>query len=408
MSDRTPRDERIESLKRSLQERILVLDGAMGSMIQGFGLEEADFRGEHFKDHPSEVQGDNELLSLTRPDVIRQIHDRFFEAGADMIETNTFGSNAVSQADYALEHTVRDLNLASAKIARESADAWTKKDPSKPRFVAGAIGPTPKTLSLSPDVNDPAARTIAFDALCRAYREQVETLIEGDVDVLLVETIFDTLNAKAALVAIDEVFEATGIRLPIMISVAITDASARTLSGQTVDAFWRSVSHANPLSVGVNCSLGATDMRPHVAELSSIADCYVSSYPNAGLPNAFGEYDEVPSTTGGLLGEFATSGLVNIVGGCCGTTPAHIKAIVQAVEGVAPRSIPENDSLDTYYSGLETLIIRSDSNFQMIGERTNVTGSARFRKLIRSIRSAAERIYSTSTWMRACSTAKPP
>ena len=382
MSERAPRDERIKSLKRSLGERILVLDGAMGTMVQGFGLEEADFRGEHFKDHPSELQGDNELLSLTRPDVIRQIHDQFLEAGADLIETNTFGSNAVSQADYALEYSVRDLNLASAKIARDSADAWTAEDPSKPRFVAGAIGPTPKTLSLSPDVNDPAARSITFDALCRAYREQVDALTEGDVDVLLVETIFDTLNAKAALVAIDEAFEATGIRLPIMISVAITDASARTLSGQTVDAFWRSVAHANPLSIGVNCSLGATDMRPHVAELSRIAECYISSYPNAGLPNAFGEYDEEPETTAELLGEFATSGLVNFVGGCCGTTPPHIKAIAQAVEGVAPRPIPENDSLDTYYSGLETLVIRSDSNFQMIGERTNVTGSARFRKLI--------------------------
>jgi 5-methyltetrahydrofolate--homocysteine methyltransferase len=382
MTQRASREERIESLKRSLEERILVLDGAMGSMIQGYGLEETDFRGSFFKDHPSELQGDNELLSLTRPDVIRQIHDQFFEAGADLIETNTFGSNAVSQSDYALEHTVRDLNLASAKIARESADAFTEKDPSKPRFVAGAIGPTPKTLSLSPDVNDPAARSITFDALCQAYREQVEALIEGDVDVLLVETIFDTLNAKAALVAIDEAFEATGIRLPIMISVAITDASARTLSGQTVDAFWRSVAHANPLSVGVNCSLGATDMRPHVAELARIADCYISSYPNAGLPNAFGEYDEEPSTTGELVGEFATSGLVNFVGGCCGTTPPHIKAIARAVEGVAPRPVPENESLDTYYAGLEPLVIRSDSNFQMIGERTNVTGSARFRKLI--------------------------
>ena len=382
MTQRASREERIESLKRSLEERILVLDGAMGSMIQGYGLEETDFRGTLFKDHPSELQGDNELLSLTRPDVIRQIHDQFFEAGADLIETNTFGSNAVSQSDYALEHTVRDLNLASAKIARESADAFTEKDPSKPRFVAGAIGPTPKTLSLSPDVNDPAARSITFDTLCQAYREQVEALIEGDVDVLLVETIFDTLNAKAALVAIDEAFEATGIRLPIMISVAITDASARTLSGQTVDAFWRSVAHVNPLSVGVNCSLGAADMRPHVAELARIADCYISSYPNAGLPNAFGEYDEEPSTTGELVGEFATSGLVNFVGGCCGTTPPHIKAIARAVEGVAPRPVPENESLDTYYAGLEPLVIRSDSNFQMIGERTNVTGSARFRKLI--------------------------
>ena len=387
MSDGSPSDgparaERIALLERLLRERILVLDGAMGTMVQAVGLEEADFRGEHFPDHPSELKGDNELLSLTRPDVIRDIHDAFYEAGADIVETNTFGSNAISQADYALEHTVRDLNLASARIARASADAWTAKQPEKPRFVAGAIGPTPKTLSLSPDVNDPGARTLTFEQLERAYREQIDALIEGGVDVLLVETIFDTLNAKAALFAIEEAFEAFGERLPIMISVAITDASGRTLSGQTVDAFWRSVSHVRPLSVGVNCSLGATDMRPHVAELARIADCYVSSYPNAGLPNAFGEYDEAPATTGELVGEFATSGLVNFVGGCCGTTPDHIRAIAQAVEGVAPREVPESDPETTYFSGLETLVIRSDSNFQMIGERTNVTGSARFRKLI--------------------------
>jgi 5-methyltetrahydrofolate--homocysteine methyltransferase len=332
--DRPPRTERLEQLQRALRERILVLDGAMGSMIQGFGLEEKDFRGSHFTDHPSELQGDNELLSLTRPDVIRKIHDDFFAAGADIIETNTFGANAISQADYALEHTARDLNLASARIAAEAAAEWTARNPSKPRFVAGAVGPTPKTLSISPDVNDPSARSLTFVELQRAYREQVDALIDGDVDVLLVETIFDTLNAKAALVAIDEAFEASGIRLPIMISVAITDASGRTLSGQTVDAFWRSVAHARPLSVGVNCSLGATDMRPHVAELAQIADCYVTSYPNAGLPNAFGEYDEAPATTGELVGEFATSGLVNVVGGCCGTTPAHIQAIAEAVANV--------------------------------------------------------------------------
>jgi len=382
MSENAPRLERIENLKRLLEERILVLDGAMGSMVQNVGLEEADFRRDHFEDHPSDLKGDNELLSLTRPDVIRDIHDAFYEAGADMVETNTFGSNAIAQADYDLAHTVRDLNLASAKIAREAADAWTAKDPSKPRFVAGAVGPTPKTLSLSPDVNDPAARSLTFDELYAAYREQVEALIEGDVDVLLVETIFDTLNAKAALVAVEDAFDAVGIRLPVMISVAITDASGRTLSGQTVDAFWRSVAHVEPLSVGVNCSLGATEMRPHVAELARIADCLVSSYPNAGLPNAFGDYDEEPATTGELVGEFATSGLVNIVGGCCGTTPPHIKAITEAVAGVPPRRPPEPDSTTTYYSGLEPLVIRSDSNFQMIGERTNVTGSARFRKLI--------------------------
>jgi 5-methyltetrahydrofolate--homocysteine methyltransferase len=384
MSGRPPRPERIDILKQRLTERILVLDGAMGSMVQGYGLVEADFRGSHFKDHGSDLQGDNELLSLTRPDVIREIHDQFFEAGADIVETNTFGANAISQADYNLDRgtVVRDLNLASAKIAREVADTWTARDASKPRFVAGAIGPTPKTLSLSPDVNDPAARSLTFDALRQAYREQAEALIAGDVDLLLIETIFDTLNAKAALVAVDEAFESTGVSLPIVISVAITDASGRTLSGQTVDAFWRSVAHAEPLAVGVNCSLGATDMRPHVAELAKIADCHISSYPNAGLPNAFGEYDEEPEVTGELVGEFATSGLVNIVGGCCGTTPAHIRCIAEAVSGVAPRVTPNPSEGVSYYSGLETLVIRSDSNFQMIGERTNVTGSARFRKLI--------------------------
>ncbi|MEZ4331974.1 MAG: methionine synthase [Myxococcota bacterium] len=386
MPTRPSRAQRLESLQRALSERILVLDGAMGSMIQTYGLAEADFRRGRFEDHPSDLKGDNELLCLTRPDVIRAIHDQYFEAGADIAETNTFGSNAVSQADYGLERTVRELNLAAARIARESADAFTARDPSRPRFVAGAVGPTPKTLSISPDVNDPAARSLDFEALARAYREQVEALIDGEVDLLLVETIFDTLNAKAALVAIDEVFEARGLRLPIMISVAITDASGRTLSGQTVDAFWRSIAHAKPLSVGVNCSLGATEMRPHVAELARIADCRISSYPNAGLPNAFGDYDEAPTTTGRLVGEFATSGLVNIVGGCCGTTPAHIREIARSVEGVAPRPLPPAAPAPaertTYFSGLETLAIRRDSNFQMIGERTNVTGSAKFRKLI--------------------------
>jgi len=383
---RPDRTERIATLHRLLAERILVLDGAMGSMIQTYGLSEQDFRAGHFEDHPRDLKGDNELLSLTRPDVIREIHDRYFAAGADIAETNTFGSNAISQADYGLESSVRALNLASARIARESADAFTAQDPKKPRFVAGAVGPTPKTLSISPDVNDGSARSLTFDALRAAYREQVEALIDGDVDLLLVETIFDTLNAKAALVAIDEVLAERGLRLPIMISVAITDASARTLSGQTIDAFWRSVAHANPLSVGVNCSLGATEMRPHVAEFSRIAGCHISSYPNAGLPNAFGEYDEAPATTGRLVGEFAASGLVNIVGGCCGTTPPHIQAIAESVAGVAPRPLPPRDEnpgeRPTYFSGLETLTIRSDSNFQMIGERTNVTGSARFRKLI--------------------------
>ena len=381
-------DSSTHPIVAALRERILVIDGAMGTMIQGFGLEEADFRGDAGAPHglaeqPGELKGDNELLSLTRPDVIDQIHDAFLAAGADIVETNTFGSNAIAQADYGTERLCFELNVASARIARETCERWTAKTPDKPRFVAGAIGPTPKTLSLSPDVNDPGFRTLDFDTLRNAYKEQTRGLLEGGVDVLLVETIFDTLNAKAALVAIDEVFEETGSRLPIMISVAITDASGRTLSGQTVDAFYRSVAHAKPLSVGVNCSLGATDMRPYVAELSQIASCHVSSYPNAGLPNAFGEYDEAPTTTGELVGEFAASGLVNIVGGCCGTTPDHIAAIARAVEGKAPRALPEPDRV-TRYSGLETLTIRDDSNFQMIGERTNVTGSARFRRLIKN------------------------
>ncbi|MCA9509916.1 MAG: methionine synthase, partial [Myxococcales bacterium] len=366
-----------------LRERILVLDGAMGTMIQGFGLGEADFRGDRLRDHASDLKGNNELLSLTRPDVIGEIHERFLAAGADILETNTFGANAIAQADYGTQALVRELNVASARVAREAAERWTARTPDKPRFVAGAIGPTPKTLSLSPDVNDPAFRTLTFAELRDAYAEQVHGLLDGGVDVLLVETIFDTLNAKAALVAIDEVSEARGVRLPIMISVAITDASGRTLSGQTVDAFYRSVAHARPLSVGVNCSLGATEMRPHVAELAEIATCLVTSYPNAGLPNAFGEYDEAPRRTGELVGEFARSGLVNMVGGCCGTTPEHIAEIARAVEGIAPRVPPEPDHL-TRFSGLETLTIRPDSNFQMIGERTNVTGSARFRKLVKA------------------------
>ena len=373
----------IHPIEALLRERILLLDGAMGTMIQRYDLTEEDFRGDRLADHPQELKGNNELLSLTRPDVIEQIHDAFFEAGCDIVETNTFGSNAISQSDYSTEALSHELNVASARIARSAAERWTAKTPDKPRFVAGAVGPTPKTLSLSPDVNDPAFRTMSFNQLRSAYAEQVQALMDGGVDLLLVETIFDTLNAKAALVAVDDVFKARGERLPIMISVAITDASGRTLSGQTVDAFYRSVAHANPLSVGVNCSLGATDMRQYVAELSNIASCHVSSYPNAGLPNAFGEYDEQPPTTGELVGEFATSGLVNIVGGCCGTTPEHIYEIGQAIAGVAPRALPEPDGI-TRFSGLETLEIRSDANFQMIGERTNVTGSARFRKLIKN------------------------
>ena len=370
------------SLEEALADRILIIDGAMGTMIQNHGLSESDFRGERFADHPQDLAGDNELLTLTRPDLIRGIHSEFLEAGADIIETNTFGSNAVAQADYALEGLCHELNVEAARLAKDVAAEWTEKTPDRPRFVAGAIGPTPRTLSISPDVTDPGARSITWDELYQVYRESALGLIEGGVDIILIETIFDTLNAKAALVAIDEIFEEQGRSIPLMISVAITDASGRVLSGQTVDAFWHSVAHANPISVGVNCSLGAQDMRPYVAELSRIASCHVSAYPNAGLPNAFGEYDEEPSMTGELVGEFARSGLVNMVGGCCGTTPAHIRAIAEEVQGSAPRPLPEPTSPLTYFSGLETLTITRESNFQMIGERTNVTGSARFRKLI--------------------------
>jgi len=373
--------QRLEDL---LRERILILDGAMGTMIQNRQLSEEDYRGDRFADHESDLKGDNELLNLTRPDVIREIHDEFLAAGADLIETNTFGSTRIAQADYSMEETVVEQNLAAARLAREAADAWTQKDPSKPRFVAGAMGPTPKTLSVGPDVNDPAYRNLRFDELKDAYREQARALVEGGCDLLLIETIFDTLNAKAALVALGELFEELGREIPLMISVAITDQSGRTLSGQTVDAFWHSVEHANPLTVGVNCSLGATDMRPHVADLARIAPTFVSSYPNAGLPNAFGEYDEAPETTAELLREFAQSGLVNVLGGCCGTTPEHVAAIAQAVEGLPPRTPAERRPGITHFSGLETLEIRPDSNFIMIGERTNVTGSARFRRLIKN------------------------
>ena len=385
MSPKTPAPLKPEQLEAILGERVLVIDGAMGTMVQSFGLAEADFRGDRFKDAPNDLAGDNELLSLTRPDVIEDIHAAFLEAGADIVETNTFGANRIAQADYGLESICYELNLESARLARRVTDRFTAQDPSKPRLVAGALGPTPKTLSISPDVNDPGARNLTFDELKGAYREAIEGLLDGGSDLLLVETIFDTLNAKAALVAIEEVFTDRGQRWPLMISVAITDASGRVLSGQTVDAFWYSVAHANPIAVGVNCSLGATDMRPHIAELARIATCRVSAYPNAGLPNAFGEYDEAPETTGELVAEFVSSGLVNIVGGCCGTTPDHIRAIADRVAGLPGRPLPNHEELPpTHFSGLESLTITPEANFQMIGERTNVTGSARFRKLIKA------------------------
>ena len=385
-----------KALESLLATRILLLDGAMGTMIQGRQLGEADFRGERFRAHPRELRGNNDLLTLTRPDVISAIHDAYLAAGSDIIETNTFSGNAISQADYGLESIVYDLNLAGAHLARAAADAWTAKTPEKPRFVAGSIGPTTRILSISPDVNNPSFRNLTFDQLCRAYQEQARGLIDGGCDLLLVETIVDTLNAKAAIVAIDELYDArqtpADARLPLMISVTVTDRSGRTLSGQTIDAFWVSIAHARPFSVGVNCALGARDMRPYVADLARAADCYVSCYPNAGLPNAFGQYDELPNDTAAALRDFADSGFLNIVGGCCGTMPDHIAAIARAVADLPPRRLDDPRAAAhtlTELAGLEPLTIRPDSNFIMIGERTNVTGSARFARLIRAADYAA-------------------
>jgi 5-methyltetrahydrofolate--homocysteine methyltransferase len=376
-------------LERIAAERILVLDGAMGTMIQRHRLQEPDFRGERFRDHARELKGDNDLLVLTRPDVVRGIHDAYFGAGADIIETNTFNATAISQADYGLEALAYELNVAASRVAREAADGWTARTPDRPRFVAGAIGPTNRTLSISPDVNNPAARAITFDQLRDAYAAQTRGLIEGGCDVILIETIFDTLNAKAAIVAVKDVFTEKAVELPVLISVTITDRSGRTLSGQTIDAFWISIAHANPFSVGINCALGAHEMRPYMVELSRACTTRTSCYPNAGLPNAFAEYDEDPATTAKLLREFAEAGLVNLVGGCCGTTPDHIRAIAEAVRGIGPRPVlaaPEGGrpiEKYTQFAGLEPLTIRPDSNFQMIGERTNVTGSKRFARLIK-------------------------
>ena len=331
---------RAAALPDILRQRLVILDGAMGTMIQRFKLTEAQYRGERFADFHRDVKGNNELLSLTRPDVIRDIHEKYLAAGADLIETNTFGATSIAQADYDMAHLAREMNIESAKLARAACDKYST--PEHPRFVAGALGPTPKTASISPDVNDPGARNVDFEALRAAYYEQVEGLVEGGADVLLVETIFDTLNAKAALFAIDEFFERSGERLPIMISGTVTDASGRVLSGQTVTAFWYSVRHAQPLSIGLNCALGATLMRPYIQELNRVApDTFISCYPNAGLPNPMSDtgFDETPEVTSRLIHEFAAEGLVNIVGGCCGTTPDHIGAIAQAVGPLKTRGV---------------------------------------------------------------------
>ena len=368
-----------------LAQRILVLDGAMGTMIQRYQLTEADFRGERFADHAHDLKGNNDVLALTRPDVIGAISRKYLEAGSDIIETNSFSSTAIAQADYGLQDLVYELNVAAARLAREAADEWSARTPDRPRFVAGSMGPSNKILSFSPDVNNPAFRAMTFDELREAFKDQARGLIDGGCDVLLLETIVDTLNAKAGIVALEEVFDEKGVRLPLMLSVTVTDRSGRTLSGQTIDAFYVSVEHAKPFSVGINCALGARDMRPYVEELARIAECYVSCYPNAGLPNAFGEYDERPEDTAGYLREFAENGFVNIVGGCCGTTPDHIAEIATAVQPCPPRVPPAPAGARfTRFAGLETLTIRPDANFQMIGERTNVTGSARFARLIRS------------------------
>jgi 5-methyltetrahydrofolate--homocysteine methyltransferase len=362
-------------------ERILVLDGAMGTMIQAGGLSEGDFRGRRFRDHPRDLAGDNELLCLTRPDVVEAVHDAYLAAGAHIVSTNTFNANAVSQSEYGLADAVYDINLEAARLARRACEAWTERTPARPRLAAGSIGPTNRSLSLSPDVGDPAYRAVTFDELYEAYAEQVGGLVDGGVDLLLVETVFDTLNGKAALLAARDAMDGRGVDLPLIVSFTAVDRSGRNLSGQTVDAFVVSVEHADPWAVGVNCSLGAREMRPFLAELARAAATRVSCHPNAGLPNAFGEYDEAPDTTAALLASFAREGLVNLVGGCCGTTPEHVRAIAAAVEGLPPRPVPEPGRHPTF-SGLETFQIRPDSNFVTVGERTNVTGSRRFAELV--------------------------
>lgn len=329
-----------QKLRDILQKRIMVIDGAMGTMIQTYNLTEEDYRGERFKDHGSPLKGNNDLLCLTRPDVIRAIHDRFLEAGADIIETNTFNTQAISMEDYAMSDLAAEMNLAAARIAREAADAMTAKDPSRPRFVAGAVGPTNRTASLSPDVNNPGFRAIDFKKLENAYREQIAALMDGGVDVILIETVFDTLNAKAALFAVNTLKEERGSDIPVMISGTITDASGRTLSGQTPEAFWNSLSHGDLFSIGLNCALGADDMMQYIRALSKVAWVYITAYPNAGLPNEFGQYDESPEAMANVLEQYMKEGLVNMIGGCCGTTPEHIKAIAEKAAQYPPRVVP--------------------------------------------------------------------
>jgi 5-methyltetrahydrofolate--homocysteine methyltransferase len=380
------------SLNDALRKRILIIDGAMGTMIQRYELEESAYRGTRFADHPRDLKGNNDLLSLTRPEIIEEIHRQYLEAGADIIETNTFNAQAISMADYGFEAHVYEINVESAKIARRAAAAYSTPD--RPRWVAGALGPTNRTASLSPDVNNPAFRGVTYDELVDAYYEQVRGLMDGGVDILLPETVFDTLNLKAALFAIEKYFDDHGVRIPVMMSVTITDASGRTLSGQTVEGFWNAVSHARVISVGINCALGAKEMRPHVEELSRIAPVFMTCYPNAGLPNALGAYDETPDSMSTLLRDFAANGWLNMVGGCCGTTPDHIRAIAAVVKDLPPREVPVIEQ-HLRLSGLEPLTVRRQilrsaqdgaegADFIMVGERTNITGSPKFAQLIKA------------------------
>ena len=377
------RPDATADLTALMRRRVVVMDGAMGTLLQHQGLGEADFRGERFADWPSDLKGNNDLLNLTQPGLIERLHADYLDAGADLIETNTFNAQAISLADYGMSALAYEMNLAAAVIARRAADRAELVDPTRPRWVLGALGPTNKTASISPDVNDPGARNVSFDELVAAYAEQAAGLVDGGADVLIIETIFDTLNARAAIFAVETLFERSGRRWPVIVSGTITDASGRTLSGQVTEAFWNSVRHARPLAVGLNCALGASDLRPYAAELSRLADTFVSIHPNAGLPNAFGEYEESPADIAGVLGEFAASGLVNIVGGCCGTTPAHIEAIAAAAAAGVPRQ-PAEVRPALRLSGLEPLTVLPESLFVNVGERTNITGSARFRNLIKA------------------------
>ena len=382
MGDEVKVTNRVEALHKQLAQRIMILDGGMGTMIQSYGLEEEDYRGERFADWESDLKGNNDLLVLSKPEVIVEIHNGYLAAGADILETNTFNSTTIAMADYHMESLSAEINYEAARLARLCADEWTARTPEKPRYVAGVLGPTNRTASISPDVNDPAFRNVSFDQLVEAYRESTRALIKGGADLIMIETVFDTLNAKAATFAVETEFEALGIVLPVMVSGTITDASGRTLSGQTTEAFYNSLRHVKPLTFGLNCALGPDELREYVAELSRIAECYVTAHPNAGLPNAFGEYDLEAKEMAEHIGEWARSGFLNIVGGCCGTTPAHIAAMVKAVEGVPPRVIPEIP-VACRLAGLEPLTIDPKTLFVNVGERTNVTGSARFKRLIK-------------------------